>query len=144
MHIYASYLVISLNVYKSNHFKYFIIYSVVITPVVYFVDSLPFQNNMIMQDKLEKEKADSKNAVEEYVYDMRDKLSTNLEQYASEKVRIKINDNGDAEKRNGYAYAHWWTTNVTNVELFPSLPVSLHVILIYSCVPVKMGRFAIN
>ena len=41
---------------------------------------------MIAQDKLEKERADAKNAVEEYVYDMRDKLATSLEQYITEAV----------------------------------------------------------
>ena len=41
---------------------------------------------MIQQDKLEKERADAKNAVEEYVYDMRDKLATSLEPYIKEPV----------------------------------------------------------
>ena len=41
---------------------------------------------MQMQDKLEKEKADAKNAVEEYVYEMRDKIYTSLEQYVNEDV----------------------------------------------------------
>ena len=43
-----------------------------------------------MQDKLEKERADSKNAVEEYVYDMRDKLGGPFEQFASEEVRLGV------------------------------------------------------
>ena len=42
---------------------------------------------MIMQDKLEKERADSKNAVEEYVYEMRSKLSEALNQFITDKVR---------------------------------------------------------
>ena len=41
----------------------------------------------MMQDRLEKEKADSKNAVEEYVYEMRDKLSSTLESYIKENER---------------------------------------------------------
>lgn len=41
---------------------------------------------MIMQDKLEKERNDAKNNVEEYVYDMRDKLHGLLEKYVSESV----------------------------------------------------------
>ena len=41
---------------------------------------------MIMQDKLEKERADAKNAVEEYVYEMRDKLYSVLELYVTEAV----------------------------------------------------------
>ena len=45
---------------------------------------------MQMQDKLEKEKADAKNAVEEYVYEMRDKVYTSLEQYVNEDVSVSI------------------------------------------------------
>ena len=46
---------------------------------------------MQMQDKLEKERADSKNAVEEYVYEMRDKIYTSLEQYVKEDVSMMNN-----------------------------------------------------
>ena len=41
---------------------------------------------MIMQDKLEKERNDAKNYVEEYVYDMRDKLHGMLEKFVCESV----------------------------------------------------------
>lgn len=41
-----------------------------------------------MQDKLEKERNDAKNAVEEYVYDMRDKLCGIYEKFVSEDVSI--------------------------------------------------------
>ena len=44
------------------------------------------QNQMIMADKLEKERADAKNAVEEYVYDMRDKLCEQYEPFIRETV----------------------------------------------------------
>ena len=43
---------------------------------------------MQMQDKLAKERADAKNSVEEYVYEMRDKIYTTLEQYVKEDVSI--------------------------------------------------------
>lgn len=43
---------------------------------------------MIMQDKLEKERNDAKNNVEEYVYDMRDKLHGVLEKFVNEAVSI--------------------------------------------------------
>ena len=43
---------------------------------------------MIVQDKLEKERNDAKNAVEEYVYDLRDKLCSIYEKYISEEVNI--------------------------------------------------------
>lgn len=43
---------------------------------------------MIMQDKLEKERNDAKNNVEEYVYDMRDKLHGALEKFVNEAVSI--------------------------------------------------------
>lgn len=41
---------------------------------------------MIMQDKLEKERNDAKNTVEEYVYEMRDKLSGVYEKFVNEDV----------------------------------------------------------
>ena len=41
---------------------------------------------MIMQDKLEKERNDAKNYVEEYVYEMRDKLHGILEKFVNEAV----------------------------------------------------------
>lgn len=43
---------------------------------------------MIMQDKLEKERNDAKNYVEEYVYEMRDKLHGALEKFVSEAVSV--------------------------------------------------------
>ncbi|KAF7697422.1 hypothetical protein HF521_005840 [Silurus meridionalis] len=54
------------------------------------------EGKMIMQDKLEKERNDAKNAVEEYVYDMRDKLHGVLEKFVSEEDRdafsLKLED----------------------------------------------------
>lgn len=51
---------------------------------------------MIMQDKLEKERNDAKNYVEEYVYEMRDRLNGIFEKFVNESVRIttwpEIND----------------------------------------------------
>lgn len=41
---------------------------------------------MIMQDKLEKERNDAKNNLEEYVYDMRDKLHGMFEKFIGESV----------------------------------------------------------
>ncbi len=41
---------------------------------------------MIIQDKLEKERNDAKNAVEEYVYDLRDKLCGIYVKYVTENV----------------------------------------------------------
>lgn len=43
---------------------------------------------MIMQDKLEKERNDAKNAVEEYVYDFRDKLGTVYEKFITQEVSL--------------------------------------------------------
>ncbi|XP_063161781.1 heat shock protein 105 kDa [Candoia aspera] len=45
------------------------------------------EGKMIMQDKLEKERNDAKNAVEEYVYDFRDKLSGPYEKFVCEQDR---------------------------------------------------------
>uniref|UniRef100_A0A8C9T5B1 Heat shock protein family A (Hsp70) member 4 n=1 Tax=Scleropages formosus TaxID=113540 RepID=A0A8C9T5B1_SCLFO len=42
------------------------------------------EGKMIMQDKLEKERNDAKNCVEEYVYEMRDKLHGVLEKFVAE------------------------------------------------------------
>jgi len=54
------------------------------------------ENQMVMQDKLEKERADAKNAVEEYVYDMRDKLYSSYENFITEDDRsafsLKLED----------------------------------------------------
>ncbi|XP_017279690.1 heat shock 70 kDa protein 4b [Kryptolebias marmoratus] len=54
------------------------------------------EGKMIMQDKLEKERNDAKNNVEEYVYDMRDKLHGMLEKFVSEPDRdtlsLKLED----------------------------------------------------
>ncbi|XP_042323006.1 heat shock 70 kDa protein 4L isoform X5 [Sceloporus undulatus] len=48
------------------------------------------EGKMIMQDKLEKEKNDAKNAVEEYVYDLRDKLCGVYEKFITEDDSRKI------------------------------------------------------
>ncbi len=43
---------------------------------------------MAQQDKLEVEKSEAKNNVEEYVYEMRDKISMGLENFINEQVRV--------------------------------------------------------
>uniref|UniRef100_A0A9J7ZX81 Heat shock protein 4 like n=1 Tax=Cyprinus carpio carpio TaxID=630221 RepID=A0A9J7ZX81_CYPCA len=43
-----------------------------------------YEKKMIIQDKLEKERNDAKNAVEEYVYELRDKLCSIYERYVTE------------------------------------------------------------
>lgn len=45
---------------------------------------------MIMQDKLEKERNDAKNAVEEYVYEFRDKLCGPYEKFICEQVSSEL------------------------------------------------------
>ncbi|KAM4677511.1 heat shock 70 kDa protein 4 [Discoglossus pictus] len=54
------------------------------------------EGKMIMQDKLEKERIDAKNAVEEYVYEMRDKLCGIYEKFVNEDDRnsfiLKLED----------------------------------------------------
>jgi len=71
------------------------------------------ENAMVMQDKMEKERADAKNAVEEYVYDMRDKLYSSYENFVTEDDRssfsLKLEDtenwlyeDGEDEKRQVY------------------------------------------
>ncbi|XP_034037148.1 heat shock 70 kDa protein 4b isoform X2 [Thalassophryne amazonica] len=53
------------------------------------------EGKMIMQDKLEKERNDAKNSVEEYVYDMRDKLHGLLEKFVSEPDREALSQKLD-------------------------------------------------
>lgn len=48
------------------------------------------EGKMIMQDKLEKERNDAKNTVEEYVYEMRDKLSGVYEKFVNEDDRNSL------------------------------------------------------
>ncbi|MXQ82187.1 hypothetical protein E5288_WYG007968 [Bos mutus] len=48
------------------------------------------EGKMIMQDKLEKERNDAKNAVEEYVYDFRDKLGTIYEKFITQEDLNKL------------------------------------------------------
>ncbi|XP_030642084.1 heat shock 70 kDa protein 4L [Chanos chanos] len=48
------------------------------------------EGKMIVQDKLEKERNDAKNAVEEYVYDLRDKLCGVYEKYITEDDSSKL------------------------------------------------------
>jgi len=43
---------------------------------------------MVMHDKLEFEKAEARNSVEEYVYDMRGKLYEKYQECVSEEVRV--------------------------------------------------------
>uniref|UniRef100_A0A8C2KE13 Heat shock 70 kDa protein 4L-like n=1 Tax=Cyprinus carpio TaxID=7962 RepID=A0A8C2KE13_CYPCA len=51
-----------------------------------------YEKKMIIQDKLEKERNDAKNAVEEYVYDLRDKLCGIYERYESNRLTIMLED----------------------------------------------------
>lgn len=53
-------------------------------------DLIEKESKMILQDKMEKEKADAKNAVEEYVYEMRGRLCDDLEKFISEKESSKF------------------------------------------------------
>ncbi|XP_076352426.1 heat shock 70 kDa protein 4-like [Tachypleus tridentatus] len=50
-------------------------------------DLIEAEIKMIQQDKMEKEKMDAKNAVEEYVYEIRSQLYDKLEKFASEQER---------------------------------------------------------
>ena len=47
---------------------------------------------MVIQDRREKERSEAKNSVEEYIYEIRDKLSNEFERFVQPKViRLKIN-----------------------------------------------------
>lgn len=47
-----------------------------------------FQNEMQASDRREKEKADAKNSLEEYIYYMRDKLSGDFSNFIAESVSL--------------------------------------------------------
>lgn len=49
---------------------------------------LLFQNQMILQDRKEREKGVAKNAVESYVYEMRGKLYSELGTFITEEVHL--------------------------------------------------------
>ena len=55
-----------------------------------------YQVNMDYQDLLEQQKSDAKNAVEEYVYNMRDKISSSLQVFITEEDRTKFLEQLDA------------------------------------------------
>ena len=44
------------------------------------------ENDMRSQDREEKEKADSRNALEEYIYDIRDKIGGDYSEFVTEQV----------------------------------------------------------
>lgn len=46
------------------------------------------ENEMRSQDRAEKEKADSRNALEEYIYEIRDKIGGDYSDYVAETVRF--------------------------------------------------------
>uniref|UniRef100_A0A4W5NAM9 Heat shock protein 4a n=1 Tax=Hucho hucho TaxID=62062 RepID=A0A4W5NAM9_9TELE len=64
------------------------------------------EGKMIMQDKLEKERNDAKNNVEEYVYEMRDKLHGVLEKFVSESLTARLKnwlyDDGEDQQKQVY------------------------------------------
>lgn len=53
-------------------------------------DFIEKEGKMIMQDKMEKERADAKNAVEEYVYEFRGKLNAELEKFVTDQERDQL------------------------------------------------------
>lgn len=73
------------------------------------------QGKMIMQDKLEKERNDAKNAVEEYVYEFRDKLSGPYEKFVCEKVGYSFSTfsiNADIK----YLFYTPWSSFITHLS----------------------------
>lgn len=55
-------------------------------------DAIEKECQMVLQDKLEKEKGFAKNAVESYVYDMRGKLYDQLQKYITDEAREKFSE----------------------------------------------------
>jgi molecular chaperone DnaK (HSP70) len=87
---------------------------------------------MISQDKKEKERSDAKNAVEEYVYDMRGKIDGgDYEKYSDEKIRQKLLNDLQATEDWLYDEGVQQEKNVY-VERLKSLKVKKNEIEIYS------------
>ncbi len=87
---------------------------------------------MISHDKKEKERSDAKNAVEEYVYDMRGKLDGgDYEKYSDEKIRQKLLNDLQATEDWLYDEGVQQEKNVY-VERLKSLKVKKNEIEIYS------------
>lgn len=57
-------------------------------PFTFFSCYSILQNQMILQDRKEREKGIAKNAVEAYVYEMRGKLCSQLEKFITEEVLL--------------------------------------------------------
>ena len=57
-------------------------------PFTFFSCYSILQNQMILQDRKEREKGIAKNAVEAYVYEMRGKLYSQLEKFITEEVLL--------------------------------------------------------
>ncbi|KAG7277316.1 hypothetical protein CRUP_005850, partial [Coryphaenoides rupestris] len=54
------------------------------------IDFVEYEGQMIVQDKLEKERNDAKNAVEEYLYDLRNKLCGVYEKYITQEDSSRL------------------------------------------------------
>lgn len=78
---------------------------------------------MIMQDKLEKERNDAKNAVEEYVYEFRDKLSGPYEKFVCEKVGYGFRNFSENTK---YLFCICWL-NLLKATLNIAAKAELHL-----------------
>ena len=117
---------------------------------VYF---LFYQVNMDYQDQLEQQKSDAKNAVEEYVYNMRDKISSSLQEFITEEDRTKfleqldateewLYDEGEDQPKKVYdnrlkvqqhVPSSWWCTLSHLVHLL--LTASLYIFPLSPCLP---------
>ena len=84
------------------------------------------QGQMIMQDKLEKERTDAKNCVEEYVYEMRDKLSYSLEKFIKEQVRIYRKDGQLQVSTVGALCVAMHGSAIANTDIYPWSPLCGH------------------
>ena len=100
-----------------------------------------FQGQMMSQDKLEKERMDSKNAVEEYVYDMRDKLSSLLESYIKEKVCVEGVCWGCVQLERWFLPEHIQTVYIAYSNSIVSVPSTKITFLIVTCLKITYGSF---
>ena len=58
-----------------------------------FEEAQNIESELLSQDRYQAEKANSKNALEEYIYEMRDKIETSLKEYFHEQDKDKIRTN---------------------------------------------------
>lgn len=96
-----------------------------------------------MQDKLEKERNDAKNAVEEYVYDFRDKLGTVYGKFVTQEVSLALAN--WLSRLESYSLHQEVLGSIPNHSIYGSKPIdvssmSLILFLPHSSLPLYLSK----